>query len=144
MKKVTLDCDIDGNLILPLDEDIMSAAGFEVGDTLEWIDNGDGSWTMKKKEEMEWVLVETVQSFRMRYMVQVPKGKSEYALDTVTCNEAKEFSQHYIGENIFASFVMTEEEALEMCDQDNEYGKKWSKESKIKSFFTLNGEKIEQ
>ena len=38
---------------------------------------------MKKTKETEWVLVETMHSFRMRYMVEVPKGKSEYALDTV-------------------------------------------------------------
>ena len=44
-------------------------------------------------KETEWVLVECVSTFRMRYMVEVPKDKSEYALDTVTMNEAKEFSQ---------------------------------------------------
>jgi hypothetical protein len=41
----------------------------------------------------EFVLVECVSTFRMRYVVEVPEGKSEYALDTVVMNEANEFSQ---------------------------------------------------
>ena len=36
---------------------------------------------MAKKEKSEWVLVDTVSSFRVRYMVEVPKGKAEYALE---------------------------------------------------------------
>ena len=89
-----------GDLILPLSDDILEDAGWKTGDTIEWIDNKDGSWTMRKKEETQWVLVETVSMFRERYMVEVPVGtdrygkdKSEWALDTVVLEEAKEFSQ---------------------------------------------------
>ena len=88
---VTLETDESGELILPLSDEMLEGTGIGVGDTIEWIDNKDGSWTIQKKEEMEWVMVETVSQFRMRYMVQVPKGKAEWALDTVTMQEAKEF-----------------------------------------------------
>ena len=91
---------------------------------------------MKKTKETEWVLVETMHSFRMRYMVEVPKGKSEYALDTVVMDEAKEFSQEFIGEQIVSHRVVTEKEAIELCDIDNDYVKSWTKEQKIDSFFT--------
>lgn len=84
----------------------------------------------------EWVLVECIQSYRMRYMVEVPEGKAEWALDTVSMNEAKEFSQQDIGETIVSHRVISEEEALQLCDVDNHYAKSWSNEIKIKSFFT--------
>ena len=88
-------------------------------------------------------MVDTVSQFRMRYMVQVPVGKKEWALDTVTMNEAKEFSQEHIGENIVSHRVVTEEEAIQICNEDNDYCKTWSDEKKIDVFFTREGEKAE-
>lgn len=141
MTIVNLEYDDEGNLILPLSDEICKEAGWEIGDTIEWIDNGDGSWTMRKVDmDKEWVLVDTVSMFRMRYMVEVPKGKAEYALDTVACNDAKEFSQEHIGETIVSHRVVTEEEALAISDTDNDYAKAWAPEDKIKAFFTKEGE----
>lgn len=88
------------------------------------------------KNNTEWVLVETVTSFRHRYMVEVPLGKSEYALDTVVMNEAKEFSQKYLDETIVSHRVVSEKEALKMCDTDNDYVSVWTKNKKIETFFT--------
>lgn len=140
MTIVTLEKDEEGNLILPLGDGLCEELGWEIGDTIEWIDNGDGSWIMRKMNmEKEWVLVDTVSMFRMRYMVEVPKGKAEWALDTVVCNDAKEFSQEHLGETIVSHRVMTEEEALALCDVDNDYIKGWTVEQKKKSFFTEEG-----
>jgi hypothetical protein len=93
--------------------------------------------------QTQWVLVETVNTFRQRYMVEVPigtdnynKDKVEWALDTVTMEEAKEFSQEHIGELIVSHRVVTKEEALSLCDKDNDYTKSWSEEQKINTFFT--------
>ena len=132
----------DTYLLLP--DDMMLAAGWNLGDDIEWIDNKDGTWTMKKIEkdnEKEWVLVECVSQFRQRYMCQVPKGKAEWALDTVTMNEAKEFSQEHLGETIVSHRVIPFMEALELCDVDNEYCNKWNVEKKVEVFFTKDGEK---
>ena len=133
----------NGDAILEFPDDLMADAGWKEGDTLEWIDNKDGSWTMKKKELTQWVLVECVSTFRERYMVEVPVGvdkygkdKSEWALDTVTMQEAKEFSQEHIGEQIVSHRVVTTEEALALCDKDNDYSSSWDEELKIKNFFT--------
>lgn len=94
--------------------------------------------------EKRWVLVECVSQFRMRYMVEVPADHPEYALDTVTMNEAKEFSQEHIGETIVSHRAMTEEEALQLCDQDNSYVVgKWTDEQKKNAFFTEEGYKPE-
>jgi hypothetical protein len=137
MKKViTLESDDEGNLVLPLDDEILKEVGWETGDTIDWIDNKDGSWTMKKKVKKQLVLVECISMFRQRYVVEVPAGKSEWALDTVVMQEAKEFSQEHIGENIVSHRVMSEEEVLALCDVDNDYANRWSDDYKIKTFVT--------
>ena len=42
--------DGSGDLVLPLTDEIMESAGWKTGDTLEWIDNKDGTWSIKRKE----------------------------------------------------------------------------------------------
>lgn len=94
--------------------------------------------------EKEWVLVECISQFRMRYMVEVPVGKAEYALDTVTMNGAKEFSQEHLGEVIISHRVMSEHEALRLCDKDNTYAAdKWTRDQKINAFFTKEEEDLQ-
>jgi len=50
MKTIKLIQDGD-DLILPLDEDVLKALGADVGDTLQWIDNNDGTFTIIKSKE---------------------------------------------------------------------------------------------
>jgi hypothetical protein len=80
----------------------------------------------------------------MRYMVEVPKGKSEWALDTVTMNEAHEFSQEHIGEQIISHRVMNEDEVIAMCDIDNSYCSGWPREKKLENFVKKWKEENEQ
>ena len=40
-----------GDLILPFPPDFLELKGWKEGDTLEWNDNGDGSWTLSKVQE---------------------------------------------------------------------------------------------
>lgn len=90
-----------------------------------------------------WVMVDCVSQFRMRYMVEVPTDHPEYALDTVTMNEAKEFSQEHLGEVIVSHRVMQNtSEALVQCDLDNSYCSDWTDEQKMNAFFTKDGEKV--
>jgi hypothetical protein len=130
----------DGELFIELNDEILEGSGFKVGDDVVWEDNKDGSFTLKKSDKV-WVLVEAVQMYRMRYMVQVPATNPEWALDDVTLQTAKEFSQLDIGETISSHRVISHEDALKLCDQDNDYTSGWTEEHKIKSFFTKDGEK---
>jgi hypothetical protein len=128
-----------GDLILPLPQEMLDELGWDTGDVLDWQNNENGTYTLSKKElkkETEWVLVECISTFRERYMVEVPKGKELWALDTVTMNEAIEFSQEHLGEQIVSHRVVTKEEALAICDKDNDYGAGWDEATKIKNFFT--------
>lgn len=126
----------DGEMFIQFPDELLLTAGWQEGDNLIWNDNQDGSFTLTKKEETEWVLVECVSTFRQRYMVEMPKGKSEWALDTVTMEEAKEFSQEHLGEQIVSHRIVTKEEALALCDDDNDYATSWDEEQKMKNYFT--------
>lgn len=49
---ITLEEDPEtGDLILPFPEEFLIEVGWVEGDTLKWIDNGDGSWTLQKIEK---------------------------------------------------------------------------------------------
>lgn len=39
------------DLILEFPDSLMETTGWKVGDTLEWVDNKDGSWTLRKYRE---------------------------------------------------------------------------------------------
>jgi bifunctional DNA-binding transcriptional regulator/antitoxin component of YhaV-PrlF toxin-antitoxin module len=133
---------VTGDGIIEFPPEMLEEAGWKEGDILDWTDNKDGSFTLTKKET-QWVLVEAVSTFRERYMVEVPigtdnygKDKKDWALDTVTMNDAKSFSSEHLGEQIVSHRVISMDEALNMCDQDNDYTKSWDEETKIKTFFT--------
>ena len=128
-------------------DEMMEASGFKPGDTLNWEDNKDGSYTMtKKKEETQFVLVETISQFRQRYVVEVPVGeytingeardKSEWALDTVTCEEAKEFTQKHLGETIVSHRVVTEDEVMDIFRSDEPYFEGWTKDQVFRTHVT--------
>jgi hypothetical protein len=43
--------DGSGDLVLPFPEDFLNQAGWKEGDTLDWHDNGDGSWSLTKVKD---------------------------------------------------------------------------------------------
>lgn len=130
--------DGSGDLILPLPDELLAEVGWKTNDTLSFDVDGNGHIVMNKVEsvETELVLVESVQTFRHRYVVEVPKGKKEWALDTVTCTDAKEFSQEHIGEQIISHRVVSKEEVLSICNTDNDYALYWPEDKKFEVFVT--------
>jgi bifunctional DNA-binding transcriptional regulator/antitoxin component of YhaV-PrlF toxin-antitoxin module len=40
-----------GDIVLPLPEELLKKVGWKEGDTLEWIDNHDGSWSIEKVKD---------------------------------------------------------------------------------------------
>lgn len=133
--------DDNGNLILPIPDEILEEMNWKEGDVLKWQDNQNETYSLIKKDESEkeLVLVETISTFRIRYVVEVPKGKSEWALDTVILGEAKEFSQKHIEESIFSHRVISEKEYLEIFDEDLDYLKSMTEYEK-KKFITKDEE----
>lgn len=49
--RYTLEVQVDpetGDQILEFPDSLMEEAGWKEGDTIEWVDNKDGSWTLRK------------------------------------------------------------------------------------------------
>ena len=42
--------DGSGDLVMPLPQDLLDGVGWKEGDTLEWINNNNGTWALKKVE----------------------------------------------------------------------------------------------
>lgn len=140
MKRYTIELIQDGeDIVLPLSDEIIAEVGWQIGDDLEWIDNKDGSYMITKVEDEtpeKYYLVECMSTYRMRYVV---KAKcAEHAEDAVACEEAKEFSQKWVGENIMSTHEITHEHIIKMCDEDNDYVKTWSNDKKMETFVTEN------
>ena len=97
----------------------------------------------------KYVLVETISQFRMRYVVEVPEDSNgctpeDWAMDSVTCEEVREFSQKHLGEVIVAAHEITPEHIITLCDQDNYYCEAWDREKKMKVFVTEVGYKKDE
>ena len=99
----------------------------------------------------KFVLVETLSQYRMRYVIEIPDNHNDgecpctaiqWAEDTVTMEDMKEFSQKWIGETILSSREISKEEIIPLCDEDNEYLKSWTKKQKM-SLVTPIGYKSE-
>ena len=39
-------------LYIEFDDETMQELGWNVGDTIQWIDNNDGSWSLKKADDV--------------------------------------------------------------------------------------------
>jgi len=88
----------------------------------------------------KFVLVETISQYRMRYVIEVPDNHNDgefpctavqWAEDTVTMEEMKEFSQKWIGETILSSREISKKEIIPLCDEDNVYLKSWTDKQKM-------------
>ena len=75
-------------------------------------------------------LVECISTFRIRYVIDT--DNTEWAEDTVVMEEAKEFSQLHLGEQIVSTRTINKEEYLRLFDEDNEYLSEWEDEQKFK------------
>jgi hypothetical protein len=98
----------------------------------------------------KFILVDTISQYRMRYIIEVPDDHNEkeypcsaeqWAMDTVTAEDMKEFSQHWIGESIFSTREIAKEEIIPLCDKENSYCQSWDDEQKMKAFVTEIGYK---
>lgn len=130
--------ELDGEFFIELTDEMVKFLDVKIGDTILWTDNKDGSFTMTKKQQQKTVLVlvEAIQSFRMRYVVEVPADHPEYALDTVATQDAKEFSQQALPEITVSHRIVTKKEALRILDEDEPAYSGWIDKKKIETFFT--------
>lgn len=99
---------------------------------------------MTKNNEL-YVVSTVISTHRMRYAIPISAMSDDeedmplttdeaitYIQDSVTMQEVKEFSQHWMGENIVDTFVLDKERVLNLFDRDNDYLKEeWTEDRKI-------------
>lgn len=77
----------------------------------------------------KYVLVETMASYRMRYVVELnAEDPEEWACDTVVMGDAGEIGQKFLGENISDHREVTKEEVRDLTVQDCDAYKSWTTE----------------
>ena len=90
---------------------------------------------------MKLFLVDAVSTFRNSYVVRC---KDEvHAADTVTLNEADEWSQEWLGETVSRVREISEEEYITLFDKDNDYLKDWDVEKKKSLIHTVDYDDLE-
>jgi hypothetical protein len=130
----TIEPDENGDLCLVFPEETINEVGWVPGDTINWIDNADGSWTLRKVEdEKEYVLVEYINTTRVRYVVERPVG-DDTPLENLDIH-FKEFSQKSLGDVLNdVRVIRSKEDVIALCDADNDYSRNWNDDHKIKTF----------
>lgn len=130
----------DGELYIELNDEILEGSNLQIGDTLSWRDNKDGSYSLTKVEG-DLFVVDSISVFHIRHVVRAKNA--EHAMDEVVCDDGnlKEFSQKHVDCNIIDARKITAEEYLNMFDKDNSYLSSWSEDKKLEFINTIDYEK---
>jgi hypothetical protein len=136
MKTWTLDVKlgVDGEHYIHLNDEILEATGLKIGDSIKWVDNSDGSWSMKKMDDsLKYYVVDVLSTFRNRYVI---KAKSLVdAMDEVGFNEHdpdfKEFSQKHLGTQILDGREISYSDIIQLQYSDNDYLSSWTESEVI-------------
>lgn len=81
-------------------------------------------------------LVETVSMFRIRYVIECESA--EHAKDTVSMNEADEFGQRHIDENIVGCREVTDDEIPVLFFEEHPYLQEWGPEKAFQYVHKVN------
>jgi hypothetical protein len=88
----------------------------------------------------KFVMVTTVSQFRMRYVIEVSDDEcdfpTDFAKDTVVCEEALEFTQKHLGESIVDAQEIELEDAIAQYRQEEPVFSGWSDEQIIENVIT--------
>lgn len=80
----------------------------------------------------DYVIIETKSTFTQKYLVPLDVAENiEGAENLVKGEKVKEFSQSYIGEEIFKTDIVNENGVLALYEKDNPHLSEWSNEKKI-------------
>ena len=73
---------------------------------------------------MKYFVVETVATYHMKYLVAQPDHhQSEWCLDSVVCEDADDFHQNYLGEQVLG-YKEVDDKQL-MSEVENSYVAEW-------------------
>lgn len=129
---VKLEQDENGDVILPLSEEICNQLGWSIGDKLSFKLLEEGKIEIIKSDSKEeskkkLVMVETISSFRMRYLIEVDENSSDEKVKDFVKNqieegfpELKEFTQSHVGEIVIGQRDVSENELKNLAQEDGD------------------------
>jgi len=120
----------NGEMYIELNDEILNGSGFKIGDTLNWKDLKDGSYSLTKAEG-DLYIVEGISMFHSKFVIRAKEA--EHAMDEVVMDtgDLKEFSQNHVDFNILGARKITTDEYLELFDKDNSYLSSWTEDQKM-------------
>lgn len=127
--------DENGEYVLVFDEQFIEEQNWKVGDKIMWrVEDGQVSLSnpssTKRKKDNKLYLVEKLDVFRMRYVVNANNPVD--AIDaTSDINNPKEFSQKALDSIVNSVREITKEEYLKLFDIDNDYLSSWDEGKKL-------------
>lgn len=121
----------NGELYIELNDEILEGSGFKIGDTLNWKDLKDGSYSLTKAEG-DLYMVDCYSIFHIRYVVRAKEESHAYDEVVMGGDSLKEFSQKHLDVNAFDARKITKEEYFELFNKDNAYLSSWSEDEKLK------------
>ena len=82
---------------------------------------------------MKKYLVETLVTYRMRYVVEAESAEAadDFVVENLSSAVLREFSQKHINEDIFSTRRIKSDEYLKLFDEDNDYLKSWKDKEKF-------------
>lgn len=82
---------------------------------------------------MKYFVVETVATYHLKYLIAQPDDhQPEWCMDTVTCEEADDLAQNYLGEHILGYKEVDDKQLI--AEVENSYVAEWDVEQ-IKEIF---------
>ena len=134
-----------GDYFIELSDEILESSGFEVGDTIVWTKNDNGSYTLTKKEskDTDIYIVETISSHSLKYAVRAKSAQDamDYVYRKFDSGEIVELHQRHQGEFVKDATKISKKEYLKRFDELNDYLKSWSKEQKLHMINEVDYEK---
>lgn len=134
---VKLEQDENGDVVLPLSDEICKQLDLNIGDKLSYNFLPGGKIEIKKAPlevdapiKKKLIMVESISSFRMRYLIEVDEN-SENNLQEFVRNEIdsgfpnlKEFTQTHVGEVVIGQRDVSQLSLEELADEDGDNGVK--------------------
>jgi hypothetical protein len=124
-----------GDYFIELSDEILESSGFEVGDTIVWTKNDNGSYTITKKEnkDTDIYIVETISSHHLKYAIRAKSAEDamDYVYRMSNSGDIVELHQKHHGEFVKDATKISKKEYLKCFDELNDYLKSWSKEQKL-------------
>lgn len=99
--------DGSGDCFIPISQDILEKLGLNIGDTIKWSPNDDGSFTLTKSTPGPTTFhIETISTFSHTYIVTVPDDDITQAWADILSGTAEEVCQESLGERIVSNWTV--------------------------------------